>query len=131
MSYNHVPPPPELIEKQNPKKVQVMVVGTSLCNRSLDKLRLEAETNTVVEKKKLFTISGGQYRADLNLVEKLTPEVCEQFQMIIIETGVNEIREGFKKKSGKSMVFYQTRGGGGLLRVIKNQTPFFGKVFFE
>ena len=91
VSYNHVPPPPELIEKQNPKKVQVMVVGTSLCNRSLDKLRLEAETNTVVEKKKLFTISGGQYRADLNLVEKLTPEVCEQFQMMAPSSDIGEL----------------------------------------
>ena len=36
-----------------------------------------------------------------------------------------------KKKCGKSMVFYQTGGGGGSPRVIKNQTPFLEKYFFS
>ena len=41
------------------------------------------------------------------------------------------IREGCRKKCGKSMVFYQTGGWGGSPRVIKNQTPFLEKYFFS
>ena len=41
------------------------------------------------------------------------------------------LREGFKKKLGKSMVFCQTGGEGGSERVMKNQTAFLKKVFFR
>ena len=91
VSYNRVPPPPAQVVSQIPLKVKVLVAGTSLCNRSLDKNHLAEETNTLVEKVKLFTISGGPYRPELNLFEKLTPEFCEPFKIVIIETGVNEI----------------------------------------
>ena len=40
---------------------------------------------------KLFTISGGPYRSELNLKSKLTPEVCHPFDLCVIETGVNDI----------------------------------------
>ena len=57
----------------------------------LDEAEVENETNLKVKKMKLFTISGGPYRSELNLKSKLTPEVCHPFDLCVIETGVNDI----------------------------------------
>ena len=41
------------------------------------------------------------------------------------------VREGFKKKTWKSVVFCQTGGRGGLRRWWKNQTAFLKQSFFQ
>ena len=88
--YNNVPPPLEHIVT-NPRKVKVLIAGTSLTAQTLSETYLGYETNTIVHKMKLFTISGGPYRPELNLVDKLTPDVCESYDLVLIESGVNEI----------------------------------------
>ena len=90
-NYNCVPPPKEHIEITKHRKVKVLIVGTPLTAQTLDGNHLGYETNTQIIKMKLFTISGGPYRPDLNLKSKLTPDYCQLFDIVLVETGVNDI----------------------------------------
>ena len=76
------------------------LAGTSITSQSLNVEEAESKTGARIEVVKAFTISGGEYKSERNLLKLVPPAASKaDFSLILIETGTNEIRYRIQESS--------------------------------
>ena len=101
ISYNSVPPTPELTREKEGRS-WIYIVGTSIMNQTLQVKQLEKRTFVEVALEKCFTISkrNATYKPNRNVKDVALERVkTEEFDWVVIECGINDISNLDPRKS--------------------------------
>ena len=86
----------------------VLVAGTLITSQSLMVQSEEERTGASITTVKAFTNSGGTFKSEKNLLKLLLPAAAKaDFDLIVIETGTNEMINIEKIKGEKNIRKYE------------------------